>query len=182
MDFYEAVHARRSVRAFRPDPVPDDVMDRLLDAARWAPTGGNMQPWEFWVVRSRRAREGLVATTWQGPDPEGGRPQSWMLGAPVLVVACVNLRRAGARYGRKGFTVAAYFDLGAAIENLLLAVAAEGLGACWVAGFHPDRARAVLGLPEDLEPVALIPLGYPARVARPPYRLPLADIVRRVDD
>lgn len=176
MEFFEVVRRRRSVRQFENRDVPEEAVRALLEAAVQAPTAGNMQPWEFIVVRDRQRVASLVSATYSGYLQAGGQPQRWIERAPVVIVACVNTRRSGARYGEHGRRLAA-IDVAAAVENLLLAATGLGLGACWVAGFDAAAVSRALGLPPAVEPLALIPVGYPERTPPPPPRLALSDVV-----
>jgi len=172
MDFQDVIRKRRSIRHFLDRDVPQDVVFKLLDAARWAPTGGNLQPWEFVVVRDRANRESLVNATFIGYMAKTGKPQKWMLEAPLILAACVNVKRAVARYGSGELTrTNVLMDVGAAVENLLLAAVDMGLAACWVAGFVQEKVAAVLKVPEGIKVLALIPVGYSDRIPGSPPRL-----------
>lgn len=170
MDFRDVVRTRRSVRHFLDREVPEDIVYELLDAARWAPTGGNLQPWEFILVRDRTNRERLVDATFIGYMAKTGKPQKWILEAPMLIVACVNIKPAVARYGEMARTNV-LMDVAAAIENLLLAAVDLGLAACWISGFDHDKVANILKVPDGVKVLALIPVGYTDRVSSKPSRL-----------
>lgn len=178
MEFFEALQARRSVRRFDGRAVPEGILERVLEAARCAPSGGNMQPWELIVLRERESIRQAVGTTFVGFDPAVGRPQEWLLGAAVLIVICADLKRSSSRYGELGGRVAV-LDTAAAVENMLLAAVALGLGSCWVSGFDAQALGRLLRLPESVQPLAILPLGFPAEIPGAPPRFPLADIVHR---
>jgi nitroreductase len=143
MDVFEAIAARKSVRSYRPDPVPKEVVERIVDAGRQAPSGNNIQPWEFVVVTDAGMRQQLAQICTAG---------RFIAQAPVcIVVFC----RATKYYLEDG---------SAAIENMLLAATALGLGSCWVAGDKKPYARRIahmLNVPEEMKLIALISLGYP---------------------
>ncbi len=166
MDVYEAMRTRTSVRGYRSDPVSDETLERILDAARIAPSGKNGQPWTFIVIRDREVRERLV------PACKG---QSFIAEAPVMIAACGREELAYQKMG--GYWNSLPVDIGITFDHLMLAAAAEGLGTCWIGAFLEEEVRAVLGVPSDVKIVALTPLGYPKgdRVRRP--RKPLEEII-----
>jgi nitroreductase len=166
MDFYDAVSKRLSIRSYRPDPVPDDVLARVLEAGRLAPSAKNLQPWKFIVVRDESVREQLVPAC---------RGQKFVGEAPIVICGCALQDEAWGGMG--GYWSAESVDVTIALEHMILAAAAEGLGTCWIGAFIEEEVRKVLAVPERIKPVALTPLGYPARDARPRGRKPLSDIV-----
>ncbi len=168
MDFFSLVTERRSVREFREDPVPSEVVHDILLAGSWAPTAGNRQPWHFYVVTDSAQRRALCQAA-------GG--QMFVQKAPVVIVVCADPERSALRYAERGRSLYCLQDTAAAIQNMLLAVEIKGLGACWVGAFDEARATQVLSLPPEHRPVALIPIGHPrARPSTPPRR-PVEDIV-----
>lgn len=172
----DAIRARRTVRSFTAEPVPEEVMLEVLDAARWAPTSGNAQPWEFVRVHTPARREALIASTYGG-YARSAPAQAWLAQAPELVMACVVPLRTIARYGEEGRAYAR-LDVAAAIQNMLIAATSLGYGAAWIGGFRTEEARAALGLEAELEPLGIVAIGRPAEDPGEPYRLPLADVVR----
>jgi nitroreductase len=174
----EAIRARRTVRAFADAPVPEAVMAEILDAARWAPTSGNAQPWAFIRVRTPERRAALIASTYGG-YARSAPAQGWLAQAPELVMACVAPLRTIARYGQEGRSYAR-LDVAAAIQNMLIAATALDVGAAWIGGFRPEEARSALELEPALEPLGIVAFGRPAEAPERPYRLPLADVVREV--
>jgi len=170
MDLFEAIRNRRSVRAFKPDPVSDELLTKILDAARWAPSAGNCQPSDFIIVKDPEVkRELCVAALYQEFIEE----------APVNLVVCANEERSAGTYGNRGRKMYCLLDAAAAIQNLLLAVHALGLGACWVSAFRNEEVTKVLNLPERVRPIAIIPVGYPAEKPLPTNRIPLEELVHR---
>jgi nitroreductase len=166
MDFWQVLHDRRSVRSFVPEKdVPPDLIKRILEAALSAPSAGNRQPWAFQVVRNAELKQGLV-------EAAGG--QDFVGDAPVVIVVCADASRSAQRYRERGAQLYCLQDTASAITYILLGAVALGLGACWVGAFDEERASAVLDLPDDLRPVAIIPIGYEAtrpmgRTSRRPY-------------
>jgi len=169
MEVLAAIRARRSVREFDPRrEVSATELETLLEAARWAPSAGNAQPWRFVVVRDLNLRRGLAQAAWG---------QGFLAQAPVVIVVCADLARAREAYGQRGETLYCLQDTAAAIQNMLLAATQLGLGTCWVGAFQEEEVSRLLGLPPHLRPVALIPVGYPAHSPPPRPRRPLAEIV-----
>ena len=166
MDVYEAMRTRTSVRSYRSDPVADDALRRVLEAARLAPSGKNGQPWTFIVIKDREIRERLV------PACKG---QKFIGEAPVVIAACGREDQAYQKMG--GYWNSLPVDIGISFAHLMLAAAAEGLGTCWIGAFVEEEVRSILGVPPEIKIVALTPLGYPAgdRVERP--RKPLDEII-----
>lgn len=164
MDFWEVIQRRYSVRAYRPDPVEDQVLERVLEAARLAPTASNRQPFRLVIVHTT----GKEAALRQVYDRE------WFTQAPIVICACGIPAQAWVRRDGKTYTE---IDVAIAMDHLTLAAASLGLGTCWVGAFDPQAARQLLRLPEGVEPVAFTPLGYPADSPAPKERKPLADLV-----
>jgi nitroreductase len=181
MDVFEAIAKRRSIRSFTDQPVPDDVQRCILEAGTRAPSAGNMQAWEFVIVKDPAARRLLVDCTDAGNTARNGVfTQEWIMQAPVVVVVCYDVKRMTGRYGTKGRTLMTIMDCMLCVENMALAATALGLGSCCVVGFYPDRLKQVLPIPKEITPLLLLPLGYPAQEPSAPYRLPLEDVVRLV--
>lgn len=168
LDVFEAIRNRRSVRRYLRDPIPKETVEELLSAAIQAPSAGNAQPWRFIVVWDQKLREGLAAAAFG---------QGFLAEAPVVIVVCADLERAKRAYRERGEQLYCLQDTAAAIQNLLLAATAKGLGTCWVGAFDEGRVTELLGLPRGLRPVALIPVGKPGEspAARP--RRPLSEVV-----
>lgn len=164
MELYEVIRTRRSVRAFISKPIPEDVLNRVLDAARIAPSGSNRQPTRLIVVREKSARKALV------PLCEG---QGFVADAPVVIVAVGK----NIHYNRGGYMgdMAMLVDATIAFDHLTLAARAEGLGTCWIGSFDNAEMKAHLGIPPDWNVVAVTPLGYPEGnpFTGPTGRLPL---------
>jgi len=168
MDFQDLIRKRYSVRSYKPDPVEEDKLARVFEAARLAPTAANRQAFRVIVV-STKGREGELRRVY-GRD--------WFTQAPLVLAVCAV---PGESWVRKydGWN-AAEVDATIAMTHIVLAAAEEGLGTCWIAAFDPTAAREVLSLPPDLVPSALTPLGYASDTAAPKKRRPLADLVIRM--
>ena len=166
MEFSELVTKRYSVRAYKPDPVEEEKLQQVLEAARLAPTAANRQPFQLVVIHTAGREEEMKRI--YGRD--------WFVQAPVIICAC-GIPSQGWVRGSDGKN---YTDVDVSIvmDHLILAAANLGLGTCWIAAFDPSAAREVLGLPDDVEPIAFTPLGYAADQPRPKKRKPLSELVR----
>jgi nitroreductase len=164
MEFADLVRSRYSVRAYRADPVPDDVLNRVLEAAVTAPTAANRQSFRLYVI------------TTSGREQELKRiyGREWFVEAPIVICACGIPQGNWVRRDGKNYSDV---DVAIAFDHLILAAANEGLGTCWIGAFDAAAAREVLSLPEGVDPIAFTPLGYAADVATPKKRKPMADLV-----
>lgn len=155
MEFWEVIRTRRSVRQFLPDKqVKDEQVRRLLEAAIMSANAGNRQPWHFYVVRAKDVKDGLV---------EAAHGQAFVAQAPVVIVICADAARSGSRYAERGRELYCIQDTAIAATQIMLAAVDMGLGTCWVGAFDEERAAAALRLPSVLRPVAILPVGYPAK-------------------
>jgi len=150
VDFSEVIRTRRSVRAFKRDPVPEDVMSKVLDAARIAPSGSNRQPWRFILVTDEVLKQKMISAC---------NNQEFIAQAPVIVVACGQRLRLN-RGGYMG-EMSTLLDVAIAFTHLVLAARAEGLGTCWIGAFSNDEIKKLLQIPNEYEVVAATPLGFP---------------------
>ncbi len=150
MEAMEAILSRRSIRRYTAEPVPEKVIQELLEAAMSAPSANNEQPWHFIIINDRRILDEIPKY----------HPYSYMLReAPLAIAVCGDSRRETV----KGYWIQ---DCSAATENILIAAQAKGLGAVWL-GVYPREERAIaiqklLGLPEHIIPLCLVSVGYPA--------------------
>jgi len=156
------------VRAFTNKPVSDAKVEKLIDAARQAPSAGNIQPWEFVVVRDPETKRGLS---------KAAGNQNFVEEAPVVIVVCANTLRSGQGYGSRGINLYCLQDTAAATQNMLLAAQAMGVATCWVGAFQEEEVRKVLNVPTGVRPVAIIPVGHPAEKPASRSRRPLSEIV-----
>ena len=174
MDVLDAIATRRSIRRYKDTPVDEATLEKILEAARWAPSWANTQCWRFVVVRDNDIRAGLVdALSENNPATKG------LQNAPVIIVACAKLERSG-YYHSEPQTVKGdfyMFDVALAMQNLVLAAHALGLGTVHVGLFDHDKVDKLLNVPEGHTVVEMTPLGYPDREATVPPRKELAEIV-----
>ena len=168
MNCLEVIMTRRSIRKFKPDPVKREDIMTILDAGRMAPSAGNLQPCHFVVVED----PGVKAEVRQA-----ALGQELIGSAPVIIAVCVEPERSS-HYGDIGRNYFCLLDAANATENMLLAAHALGYGACWVGGFLQSAVKEVLGLPEDVHVVSLIPLGIADEKPEVPMRRRLEDMVR----
>jgi nitroreductase len=167
MEFFEVVKKRRSIRRFQPREVEQEAVKKILEAAIEAPSAGNLQTWRFWVVLSEELKRRLAQAAYY---------QDFVAEAPVVIVVGADLERAFRGYGERGQNLYALQDTAAAVENILLAACALGLGSCWVGAFDEEAVSEALSLPSSLRPVAIVPIGYPASEGRKPPRRPLEEV------
>ncbi|MFX0044268.1 MAG: nitroreductase family protein [Candidatus Hermodarchaeota archaeon] len=161
MDILSVIKKRRHIHNFKSNPPPSSMIEHLLEAARWAPSAGNLQPWEIVVIRSDSQKAGLV-------EAAGGK--QYMQSAPVVLVFCADLNRSAKRYGDRGKSLYVIQDTAAAIQNVLLAAKGLGLGTGWVGAFDEDGVSGVLGLPSHVRPMAIILVGVADEDPKPPQR------------
>jgi nitroreductase len=154
MELSEAIKNRRSIRAFKPQDIPDATVEKLIDAARHAPSAGNTQPWEFVIVRKKETKKKLARVAFN---------QAFLEEAPVVIVVCADENRSSMRYGNRGEALYCIQDTAAATQNILLTAYSLGLGACWVGAFNENEAKKALKTSKGTRPVAMIPVGYPNR-------------------
>jgi nitroreductase len=165
MDVLQAIKTRRSVRSYSDRPIPADVLDRMRQALRYAPSAGNNQPWHFILVSDPELRRKVA---------QAANNQRWIAQAPVTIVGCGVPKQAYQRVG--GHRSSIDIDLAIALDHLTLAAVAEGLGTCWIAAFDEDKVKRLLEVPADVRIVAMTPLGYPSS---PDLNHPLDESDRR---
>ena len=149
MEFYEVLRERRSIRGYQSAEIPRPILDRIAEAVNLAPTACNLQPFLFQFLTSPEKKKPACQCY----------PQPWLAEAPVVVLALGNRETA---WKRLNGTSAHTIDVAIAMEHLVLAAAAEGLGTCWVCAFDQEKLHRRLGLGHEWEVVALTPLGFPA--------------------
>lgn len=168
MNVLEAIKGRRSIRAFKSQDVSAEIVEKLIDSARWAPSAGNIQPWEFIIVRDPKIKRELV---------KAALNQTFIKEAPVVIVACADEDRSFQGYGIRGKNLYCIQDTAAAIQNIHLTAYSLGLGTCWVGAFREEEAMEVLKIPRGVRPVAIIPVGYSAEYPQPRGRRSINQIV-----
>ncbi len=170
MNTIECIKSRASVRSFKPDPVPDNVLEEIMDAAIQAPSAGNVQDWEF-VIVSNQETKGRLA--------EAAYAQGFISQAPVVIVVCSNLKTVSSAYGERGKGMYSIQDTATATQNMMLAAWEKGVGSCWVGSFNDEKVREILVLPKHVRPMAIVPIGYPQSVPAKMARRKLGGVVHR---
>jgi nitroreductase len=160
MDVMNCIRGRRSVRGFKRTEIPPEVLDPLIDALRWAPSAGNLQSRRFYFVTDPDMRRELA---------RAAERQTFVARAPLVVVACAD-HRIEREYEERGVELYCLMDVAASLQNLMLVAHAHGLATCWIGALDEDAVRDLLGLPEHLRPVSLVPVGYPTEHPTPPRR------------
>ncbi|MCD6476829.1 MAG: nitroreductase family protein [Candidatus Aenigmarchaeota archaeon] len=162
------IRNRHSVRSYKPKNVSESDILEIIEAATCAPSAGNQQPWEFIIVRDKEIKQHIVNACFN---------QEWMLEAPVFIVACINSRISSALYGERGLRLYGIQSVAAAIENILLAAEALGLGACWVGAFDEMTIATLLKCPDYIRPCAIITLGYSNEPEQKPKRHDVSNVI-----
>ncbi|MDH5390862.1 MAG: nitroreductase family protein [Candidatus Bathyarchaeota archaeon] len=198
LNLLNVLRSRRSVKEYSPKEISNEVLFRILEAGRWAPSAHNAQPWRFIVIQDSATKRKLakaMASRWDRDMSKKGIPKEKresliktsverFENAPIIIIACLTMkdmdeypddRRKKIEY------VMAVQSVAAAIQNMLLAAYGEGLGSCWFCAplFCQDVVRKLLKIPQHVDPQALITLGYPANEPPPPPRKPLEEIVHQ---
>lgn len=165
MEYQELIQKRYSVRAYKNKPVEDEKLNKVLEAARFAPTAANRQPFQLIVVRTDGRRDELKRIY----------RKEWFVQAPLIICACGIRRKSWVREDTRR-----YLDVDVAIvmDHLILAATDLGLGTCWVAAFNANAAREILEIPEEVEPLIFTPLGYPDDQLAIKERKSIEDLVR----
>lgn len=167
MNVFQCIFKRRSVRRFEKKEVDDKLVGLILYSATHAPSAGNTQEWEFIVVKDKDQKKKLAIAALH---------QNFIAEAPVVIVVCADLEKISLRYGKRGETLYFAQDTAAAVQNILLSAHALGLGSCWVGSFDENHVKNILGLPENLRPLAILPIGYPAEEPEMPKRIPFENL------
>jgi nitroreductase len=153
----EAIKGRRSVRRYKKEPFQMEILASFVEAARWAPSAGNSQPWEFLLINDERMVRALKSVS-----------PGWLRDAPALIVMCINKERE---------TNWSYVDVGAAMQNMLLYAHSMGYGCCPIGSFVIDAVKGLLELSPELEPVLLMTVGYPDEEPPTTTRLSLDELI-----
>ena len=160
---------RRSVRKYKPGRVSDEVVRRGIELAESAPDAGNLQEREYIIVRDSEVKKALSAASLGQPQPQT---------ADVVVVFC-SLEERISDYGKRGAELYAPQDVAAAVQNFLLFIHSQGLGAVWIGAFNEAKVSDVLGLPRFIRPMAIVPVGLPGEVPSQAEKRPLDEKIHR---
>jgi len=168
LDVLEAIKGRRSVRNFRDKEVSKSKLEKIIECGTLAPSAGNLQPWEFVVVRDSQRKRALAAAALH---------QNFVAEGSVVIVVLANESRSARIYGRRGAELYSIQDTAAAIQNMLLAAHGMGLGACWVGAFDEDAVAEVVGARNHVRPVGIIAIGYPRYIPEPTSRRKVTEVI-----
>lgn len=164
MDVAKAIRDRRSVRSYEKKGIPQDVLLKVLEAARLAPSANNRQPWRFVVVREAAKRAALA---------KAAKEQQFVAEAPVVIAAVALEPERVMTCGVPTYAV----DLAIAVDHITLAAVHQGLGSCWIGAFYQEDVKKILEIPDEYKVAALLTLGYPRDQARFKNRKSLDEIV-----
>jgi nitroreductase len=167
MKFIELAEKRCSIRSYKTDPVPEEILKEVLTAGQLAPTAKNLQPFQFIVVTTDPALDALAAAY----------PAPFFREAPVAIVVCSEAEKGWVRnrHDNKNYTDV---DCAIAIDHMSLAATDLGLGSCWIGAFNPEMVKSAMGLPEGVEPLAMLLIGYANAGGLDKKRKPLEELVR----
>lgn len=168
MDVFKAIFERRSIRKYKRKDIREGLINRILEAGLWAPSAGNLQSWDVILIKDQELKQKLTTAAYM---------RDFIGEAPVIIVLCANMHRSAEIYGDRGKDLFCIQDAACAGQNMLLAIHALGLGACWVGAFDEELVVKYLALPSYLRPVALIPMGYPDETPIPTSRRELDEII-----
>jgi nitroreductase len=174
MDMYEAIITRRSIRHYKPDPIDDATLEKVLEAARWAPSWANQQPCRFVIVQDQSIKEQLADMIGKNPATNSIRK------APIVIVACAKLGVSGYYEDKLASDEGDWhmYDVAVAMQNIALAAHAMQLGTVHVGlNFDTKKVAQILAIPEGYKAVVMMPLGYPEREGRFTPRKDLSDVV-----
>ena len=172
MDFFEVIRTRQSIRAFQDRPVEPEKLQQILEAFNRAPSAGNLQGYEVYLVTNRACLQALT---------KAAVGQDFIEQAPLALVFCAHPARSARRYGQRGTTLYCVQDATIGGAYAQLAVTALGLATAWVGAFNDDGVRAALGVGHDLRPVAILPIGYAAETPEHRSRRALVELVQRIE-
>ncbi|MBU5689802.1 MAG: nitroreductase family protein [Candidatus Aenigmatarchaeota archaeon] len=152
MDIFDAMETRVNVKVFDKRDVPDELIAQVLMAGTFAASAGDIQPWEFIIVKEKTTKTELSLACLRQKHVED---------APLIIVVCANLERVALKFSERGKQFYAVQDTGACIQNMLLAAHALGLGASWVHAFEEEAVKRILKLPDKIKPMGVLAIGFP---------------------
>lgn len=170
MEILEIIKNRRSIRKFQEKEISEEIIDKLIEALIWAPSAGNLQARKFYFVFNQEIKEKLA---------KAALDQRFIAKAPLVVVGCTN-DEIEWKYGERGKKLYTICDTAMAIENLMLLAYDFGLGTCPVGAFDENEVSEILNIPENLHPILIVPVGYPAEKPLAPPRVSKTETVKFV--
>jgi nitroreductase len=172
MDFFEVIRTRQSIRAFLPQPIEPEKLQQILEAINRAPSAGNLQGYEVYLVTNRTVMQALAQST---------HGQDFITQAALALVFCAHPARSAQKYRERGSTLYCVQDATIACTTAQLAVTALGLASVWVGAFDEEAVGAAIGVGHDLRPVAFLPIGYAAETPEHRSRRALAELIHRIE-
>lgn len=171
MDILNAVKERRSIRDFQKKKIPDELLDKLMEALIWAPSSGNLQARKFYFIKEEQIKKRIAAAALN---------QNFIAEAPLVIIGCSDSRIA-LKYGERGIDLYSVQDVALSIMAMMLVAHEHGLGSTWVGAFREDEVSGILKIPKHLRPVAVVPVGYPSKVPYPPPRVSKKEAVEVIE-
>jgi len=167
MSILEIIKNRRSIRKFQKKEIPEEIIDKLIEALIWAPSAGNLQSRKFYFVFNQEIKEKLAEAA----------GQDFISETPLVVVGCAD-EKISLRYGERGKSLCSICDVSASIENMMLLAYERGLGSVWVGAFNGKKVSKILNLPKNLRPIVIVPMGYPTERPSAPPRVSKAEATK----
>lgn len=171
MDFFDVVKERHSIRAYQPGAVEPEKLQQILQVVNCAPSAGNLQAYEVYLVEDAERKHALV---------KAGYDQEFLSQAPLVLVFCAHAARSEGRYGRRGVELYCIQDATIACTFAMLAATALGLSTVWVGALDEEAVRKLIGAPQAHRPVAMLPVGYAAERPRNRPRRSLEDLIHHI--
>jgi nitroreductase len=171
MDILKAVKERRSIRDFQKKDIPVDIMNKIIDALIWAPSAGNIQARKYYFVKDITVKRKIAAAALN---------QNFIAEAPLVIVGCTD-SRISFTYRDRGVFLYAIQDVACSIMGMMLVAHELGLGSTWVGAFYEDQIMKILSMPQNLRPVAIVPVGYPSKIPKAPPRVSIKEAVEFVE-
>lgn len=159
METIDCIRSRRSVRKFKDKDVDMHTLGEVLECGLTAPSSGNLQNWRFVVVKSPGTKQAIADACMQ---------QLWIASAPVVVVVCAECEKIKKFYGLRGERLYTIQNCAASVQNMLLAAHSLGLSSCWIGAFEEEMLQRAVGMPPNIRPQAVLPIGYPAETPKKP--------------
>jgi len=162
MSINKTIKDRRSIRKYKPDTIPKNIIKDLKEALIWAPSAGNLQSRKFYFVYNKETREKLAQAAYG---------QTFIAEAPLVIVGCTDSETAASEYGQRGSQLYTICDVSLSIQNAMLLATEHKLGTCWVGSFDEGVVGQTLSIPKNLRPIVILPVGYPDEEPSPPERI-----------
>jgi len=163
----KTIKERRSIRSFEKKNISEEIIEKLIDALIWAPSAGNLQSRKFYFVKDDKTKKDIAAAALN---------QNFIAEAPLVVVGCID-RRIENRYGERGVHLYSVQDVACSIMNMMLVAWENGVGSVWIGAFRESNVFEILNMPNNLRPVAIVPVGYPLRIPSAPQRVSAKEAV-----